>query len=80
MDESIFYLKTEVCTVTRLSPAHIDRLERDGKFPRRLNLTGRQNGKAAWFKTDVQAWCLARSQRMLKPPSDSLADDRRPPV
>jgi predicted DNA-binding transcriptional regulator AlpA len=80
MDDSIFYLKKEVCAVTRLSPAHIDRLERDGKFPRRFNLTGRPNGEAAWYKSEVQDWCLARSRRMLKPPSDSLDGDRRPPA
>jgi predicted DNA-binding transcriptional regulator AlpA len=69
MDDSIFYLKKEVCAVTRLSPAHIDRLERAGQFPQRMNLTGKLNGKVAWFKSAVQEWCLTRSRRMLKPPT-----------
>ncbi len=78
MDDSIFYLKKEVCAVTRLSPAQIDRLERDGKFPRRQNLTGKLNGKAVWIKSDVQDWCHARTTRMLKPPSDSLVQSHPP--
>ena len=69
MDDSIFYTKDEVCAVTRLSKAHIDRLEREGSFSRRMSLTGKPNGKAVWLKTEVQDWCLARSRRMLRPPA-----------
>jgi len=69
MDDSIWYIKHEVCAVTRLSPAHIDRLERERTFPTRMSLTGKPNGKVVWLKSEVQDWCLARSRRMLKPPT-----------
>jgi predicted DNA-binding transcriptional regulator AlpA len=73
--ESIFYTKKEMCKVTKLSPAHIDRLERAGRFPQRFSLTDAPNGKAVWLKAEVHEWCLARSRRKLKPPADGSVDE-----
>jgi predicted DNA-binding transcriptional regulator AlpA len=90
MPDSIFYTKLEVCAVTRLARASIDRLEAAGQFPRRFNLTeysaknpgGKLTGKVVWWKTEVDEWCLARSRRILKPPpsDDSLDDASLPPL
>jgi predicted DNA-binding transcriptional regulator AlpA len=77
-NDSIFYTKKDVCRVTRLSPAQIDRLERAGKFPMRFNLTGAPNGKVVWLKCEVNDWCQARSRRKLKPPTDDSLDDGAP--
>ena len=78
-NESIFYTKREVCRVTKLSPAHIDRLERAGTFPQRFSLTGAPNGKAVWLKAEVNDWCLARARRRLKPPTDDSFDEAAHP-
>lgn len=69
-NESIFYTKKDVGKVTKLSPAHIDRLERAGFFPQRFSLTGQPNGKVVWLKAEVDQWCLDRARRKLAPPAD----------
>jgi predicted DNA-binding transcriptional regulator AlpA len=75
-NESIFYTKKEVCQVIRLSPAQLDRLRADGKFPDPVSPTGAPNGKLLWLKVEVGDWCLTRPRRKLKPPRDeSLTDD-----
>lgn len=77
MDDRIL-LKLEVCARCRFSPATLDRLEAAGNFPRRFGLTGKLNGKVGWWETEVDSWLVARSQRILKPPSNSLDGDQPP--
>lgn len=72
MEDSIYLTKVEVCSLIKLSPAQLDRLEAAGNFPRRFNLTGATRGKVVWLQSEVHDWMLARSRRILKPPSDSL--------
>lgn len=49
------------------TPQHILRLEKAGKFPRRLIIGGNRIG---WLLTDIEAWIKSRAPRPL-PPEDS---------
>jgi len=56
--------KNRLVTFERLEPeygipysrVHLSRLERDGKFPERINLGGR----VAWPEDEIEAWINAR--------------------
>jgi prophage regulatory protein len=47
----------EVCDLVRYTPQHIRRLEKAGKFPRRLQLGP---NKVGWRLIDIEAWLAAR--------------------
>jgi prophage regulatory protein len=47
----------EVCDLVRYTPQHIRRLEKAGKFPRRLQLGP---NKVGWRLVDIEAWIAAR--------------------
>lgn len=51
-----------VCARVGLSRPQIYKMEREGKFPRRINLTGRSRG---WLEHEVDAWleALASARR-----------------
>ena len=48
--------KKEVCARCGYSPAHIDRLEKDGRFPRRIKPGKCPNSKAFWLESEINAW------------------------
>ena len=49
--------KKEVRDRVCYSPAHIDRLEKDGKFPKRIQL-GIQ--RVAWLESEINDWIQSR--------------------
>ena len=50
---SRFLKKNEVRSLTSLSFSHIDRLEKIGKFPKRVPITAR---RVAWIEADIHEW------------------------
>jgi prophage regulatory protein len=61
--------KKEVCQLTSYSPAHIDRLEAAGLFPRRIQLG---QARVAWLEHEVLDWIAtkAKVRQVLKLPVD----------
>lgn len=49
----------EVCKLTSISRAHLYRLEDQGVFPKRLQIT---RGKVGYFERDVVKWIRSRSR------------------
>lgn len=49
--------KKQVRDMVLYSPAHIARLEADGKFPKRVRLG---SGRVGWVDQEVDDWILAR--------------------
>ena len=49
--------KSQLKELTGFSPRHIDRLERAGQFPKRLQLGTRSVG---WYETDIIEWLDSR--------------------
>ena len=47
----------EVRKITNLSTTTIWRLEKAGKFPRRVNLT---DSRVGWIETEIDEWLKAR--------------------
>lgn len=52
-----FLKKREVCILVSYSPAHVDRLEASGLFPKRVRL-GQQ--RVAWVEDEVRDWMQRR--------------------
>ena len=49
--------KTQIKEITGLSPRHVDRLEKAGKFPSRIQLGPRSVG---WQEQDIIEWLESR--------------------
>lgn len=49
--------KKQVRETVLYSPAHIARLEAEGRFPKRVKLG---SGRVGWVDEEVQDWLLAR--------------------
>jgi prophage regulatory protein len=49
--------KRELCRMVPYTPQHILRLEKRGKFPRRIQVGP---NRVAWLLSEVQAWIAAR--------------------
>lgn len=49
--------KREVCRMTSYSRAHLDRLEADGRFPKRVRLG---QARVAWVESEVEDWIAER--------------------
>jgi prophage regulatory protein len=49
--------KTQVREMVLYSPAHIARLEADGKFPKRVRIG---SGRVGWVDQEVDDWLRAR--------------------
>lgn len=58
----------EVSRLTRYTPQHVYRLERAGKFPRRIRLG---ENRVGWRLADVEKWFATRQ---IVPPSPDDAD------
>lgn len=52
-----FLKKKAVCEKVSYSPAHIDRLEAAGLFPKRVTLG---QARVAWVEEEVDAWMRRR--------------------
>jgi prophage regulatory protein len=65
--------KKEVCALVPYTPQHIHRLERAGRFPRRLQLGPNRVG---WRLVDVERWINERVPAAAATPTD--ADDQIP--
>jgi len=57
----------DVCAATKLSRSTIWRLERDGRFPRRVKLSIRAVG---WRAADIEAWLKTRCDAQGAAPLD----------
>ena len=42
------------------SPAHIDRLEQLGQFPKRVRLSPHRTGRVGWLEEEILAWIDAK--------------------
>jgi prophage regulatory protein len=49
--------KRELCQMVPYTPQHILRLEKEGKFPRRVQVGA---NRVAWLESEVEAWVAAR--------------------
>lgn len=70
----IFLDLPTVASTVALSTAAIERLERDGDFPKRRLLSGRRVG---WLLREVQEWAESRPVSNLPPPPNTGAPKRR---
>lgn len=70
----IFLDLPTVASTVALSTAAIERLERDGGFPKRRLLSGRRVG---WLLREVQEWAESRPVSNLPPPPNTGAPKRR---
>ena len=59
--------KKEVCALVPYTPQHIHRLEKAGRFPRRIQLGANRVG---WRLTDIERWIEERAQAPLSAPAD----------
>ncbi len=63
--------KKDLRALVLYSPAHIDRLEKAGLFPKRVQLGPCRVG---WVESEVEAWLAERiKQRDTKPPERATA-------
>ena len=49
--------RRELCQIVPYTPQHILRLEKAGKFPRRVQVGP---NRVAWLESEVEAWVAAR--------------------
>lgn len=70
----IFLDLPTVAQVVAMSTAAIERLERDGEFPKRRQLSGRRVG---WLMREVQEWAESRPVSTLPPPPNTGAQKPR---
>ena len=54
------YSKKQLRMVILLSMTQIDRLEREGKFPKRIALGDFANSRVGWLVDEVHAWLQER--------------------
>ena len=48
--------KKQLLKLVPYSPPHIQRLEKAGKFPKRIKPYGGRNGKTFWVREEVDDW------------------------
>ena len=70
----IFLDLPTVAQAVAMSTAAIERLERDGEFPKRRQLSGRRVG---WLMREVQEWAESRPVSQLPPPPKTGAPNPR---
>lgn len=51
--------KRDLRSVTGLSPRHIDRLEKAGQFPKRVQLSSQSVG---WIEQEIADWLASRKR------------------
>lgn len=61
-DDDGFFSKKNIRNVVPISFTQIDRLEKKGKFPPRVKLSGDdRTSKIGWVKKEVLDWCLQKA-------------------
>ena len=70
----IFMDLPTVAQVVAMSTATIERLEREGQFPKRRQLSGQRVG---WLVREVQEWAESRPVSQLPPPPNTGAPKRK---
>ena len=70
----IFLDLPTVAKVVAMSTAAIERLERDGQFPKRRQISGRRVG---WLLREVEEWAESRPVSQLPPPPNTGAPKPR---
>lgn len=70
----IFLDLPTVAQVVAMSTAAIERLERDGQFPKRRQISGRRVG---WLLREVEEWAESRPVSQLPPPPNTGAPKPR---
>ena len=67
----IYYTYKQVCEITNLSRSSLARMERDGRFPKRIVLSIRRVG---WVADEVLAWDkVRREERQKKVPETAIS-------
>ena len=64
----IFMDLPTVAQVVAMSTATIERLEREGQFPKRRQLSGQRVG---WLMPEVQQWAESRPVSQILPPQNT---------
>jgi prophage regulatory protein len=64
--------KKELIKLVPYTATHIGRLERAGKFPKRLQLG---ECRVGWLFTEVEAWIEERIAKRTSPPTDEEDND-----
>lgn len=70
----IFLDLLTVAKVVSMSESAVERLERDGQFPQRRQLSGRRVG---WLLREVQEWAESRPVSEIPPPPNTGASKPR---
>lgn len=52
--------KKQVRELVLYSPAHIDRLEQAGQFPKRVRLSPHRTGRVGWLEDEIMAWIQSK--------------------
>lgn len=55
--------KKELKQIVLYSPQHITRLERDGRFPKRVRLGPHQSSRVGWLESEVMTWLRERIEQ-----------------
>ncbi len=52
--------KKQVRDLVLYCPAHIDRLEKAGQFPKRVRLSSHRTGRVGWLEDEIFFWIESR--------------------
>ena len=74
--ESPFLLRAELLTMVPHSMATVDRLEAEGKFPKRIRLE--PTNRVAWLRREVTAYLRHLANRRRPPGSARFASKQAP--
>jgi prophage regulatory protein len=68
-DDEILISKKQLLLMVPYTCQHIARLEKAGKFPRRVPIG---ENRVAWVLSEVRAWIAARKAKRLVPSEDQI--------
>lgn len=69
-----FLTKEQVCELTTLSKAEIDRREAQGRFPRRRRLSHHPRGRVVWLYHEIVEWMSSFLPLTVQPVSGDFAE------
>ena len=55
--------KKQLKELVLYSPQHIQRLEHQGQFPKRVRLGSYQGSRVGWIESEVRAWLQERIEK-----------------
>jgi prophage regulatory protein len=73
MELDRFISKKELRTLVLYSPAHIDRLEKAGLFPKRVRLGNYPNSRVGWRESAIRKWMEEREARSVKDQATNIS-------